>query len=667
MPPPKGQYNLIIADKPYPIDWPTYTFQDDDPGFNGTLQTCTVHSHGRCGAGGTPFAPAKGMGKNPARMRKRHVNERSLAAAQAVVKQFVVHLDGCTSAEMCFNVLHNERGLSCHFIVDNDGTIYQTVDLIDCAYHAAGLNETSIGVEISNRGDAKKDPGRYDNAPPGQQRDIVRCQINDSLYVAYDFTKGQYDAMQALGQALARYLPGIKLDYPQTGLPGELNTSVLYATEEEASVKLKASYSGYLGHYHITRRKWDPGPFDFKKMLGKMAGRRSFPIGLHGQAKAEVPEAPLPGKTDEREDYLRTFQAYYDNNEIEGGGGFFPVGPLDHYQLYHGGIHLHAEKGTNVTAPTAGKVILARNGPTVLGIGNTNFVLLEHHQAVGTEQLTYYTLFMHLAEEKTDKKKSERLKWMLSDGWENAEAGKVTPIDPAEPVQAGEVIGHVGIAGPEGESQLHWEIFTLNHATVAKIDKAGFWKVYSGASDQRYCTNKEILANIETKKDGVITQEELLDHFRGDPAAREWTHQAVTFHYSEWSEKPDWKVALTDAPEYRRKPKRAREIEEMYEEQILPTIWWRDDIAQRIKLPAEARVYTYHPVSFLRWLNDLVGTKQVEVSRKATKADYDAANGEGQLDIDDTDGSSFVNESDLALVAPSQQLQLPDLIDGYGD
>src|SRR5687767_3741833 len=106
---------LIIADKQYPIDWPTYNFRDPE-GFDATTNGCTRHSRGQCGPGGSPYAPAKGLSGKVNRIRPRRIGERSLAAAQAVIRQFVVHLDGCAHAEMCFNVLHNERGLSCHFI-----------------------------------------------------------------------------------------------------------------------------------------------------------------------------------------------------------------------------------------------------------------------------------------------------------------------------------------------------------------------------------------------------------------------------------------------------------------------------------------------------------------------------------------------------------------------
>ena len=92
-----------------------------------------------------------------------------LDAVKAVIKQFVIHHDGCTSADMCFTVLQNERGLSCHFLIDNDGTIYQTIDLALMAYHAAEWNTASIGVEFCNRGDAKKEPNYYSSGRFGPQ------------------------------------------------------------------------------------------------------------------------------------------------------------------------------------------------------------------------------------------------------------------------------------------------------------------------------------------------------------------------------------------------------------------------------------------------------------------------------------------------------------------
>ena len=45
------------------------------------------------------------------------------------VDQFVIHYDVCGTAQQCFYILHDYRGLSVHFMLDLDGTVYQTLDL----------------------------------------------------------------------------------------------------------------------------------------------------------------------------------------------------------------------------------------------------------------------------------------------------------------------------------------------------------------------------------------------------------------------------------------------------------------------------------------------------------------------------------------------------------
>ena len=67
-------------------------------------------------------------------------------------------------------MLHDERGLSCHFIIDNDGTIYQGLDLALMGFQAGGFNAHSIGVELCNRGDAKKYAGYYETGRASRDR-----------------------------------------------------------------------------------------------------------------------------------------------------------------------------------------------------------------------------------------------------------------------------------------------------------------------------------------------------------------------------------------------------------------------------------------------------------------------------------------------------------------
>ena len=75
-----------------------------------------------------------------------------LPLLQRVVDQFVYHYDVCGTSRQCFKVLHDLRGLSVHFMLDLDGTIYQTVDLKERTWHATTSNTRSVGIEIANMG-----------------------------------------------------------------------------------------------------------------------------------------------------------------------------------------------------------------------------------------------------------------------------------------------------------------------------------------------------------------------------------------------------------------------------------------------------------------------------------------------------------------------------------
>jgi hypothetical protein len=67
------------------------------------------------------------------------------------IRLFVNHWDVCLSSRSCQRVL-DKRGASVHFLIDNDGTIYQTLDMQHGAWHAGSerVNRASVGVEISN-------------------------------------------------------------------------------------------------------------------------------------------------------------------------------------------------------------------------------------------------------------------------------------------------------------------------------------------------------------------------------------------------------------------------------------------------------------------------------------------------------------------------------------
>jgi N-acetyl-anhydromuramyl-L-alanine amidase AmpD len=212
-----------------------------------------------------------------------------LPLLRRVVDQFVIHYDVCGIAKQCFNILHDHRGLSVHFMLDLDGTIYQTLDLKERAYHATTSNHRSVGIEIANMGaygpgDTKTFEQWYRRNDQGEVVITVPEQLGDPLIrtpgfvgrpvrpepvrgtiqgqdlVQYDLTPEQYQALIKLTAALARIFPKLKLDYPR-GRDGKVLPHKLPDDQ-------LAAYEGVLGHYHIQTNKTDPGPaFDWDKVI----------------------------------------------------------------------------------------------------------------------------------------------------------------------------------------------------------------------------------------------------------------------------------------------------------------------------------------------------------------------------------------------------------------
>lgn len=204
-----------------------------------------------------------------------------LPTLQRVVDQFVLHFDVCGTSRQCFNILHDHRDLSVHFMLDLDGTLYQTLDLKERAWHATTSNSRSIGIEIANMGGYSREEDSplaqwYSKDARGQTRitiperfgdggmrtpnfvgrparnEPVRGVIQGRELTQYDYTPQQYRALAHLTAALCRVFPKIKCDYPRDAA-GKLIPRKL--AEEELD-----QYAGVLGHYHIQTNKVDPGP-----------------------------------------------------------------------------------------------------------------------------------------------------------------------------------------------------------------------------------------------------------------------------------------------------------------------------------------------------------------------------------------------------------------------
>ncbi len=212
-----------------------------------------------------------------------------LPLLQKVVDQFVIHYDALGTSRGCFEVLHDIRGLSVHFMLDLDGTIYQTLDVKEEAWHATVANGRSIGIEIANLGafppGAPSPLDRWYQAgagglvrivvpdPPEQSglRDLISVlrpardqpvigTIQGQSLRQYDFTDRQYESLIRLTATLCKLFPRILCDYPR-------DAARVLVRAKLADPEL-VRYQGILGHYHVQTNKVDPGPaFQWDKLI----------------------------------------------------------------------------------------------------------------------------------------------------------------------------------------------------------------------------------------------------------------------------------------------------------------------------------------------------------------------------------------------------------------
>lgn len=175
---------------------------------------------------------------------------------------FVNHWDVCLSSESCAKVL-NKRGISVHFLIDNDGTIFQMLDTQHKAWHAGipkytGGNPKGIGVEISNAYYPKYQDWYAKNGfgeRPLQEHGYVHGKTLDPFL---DFYPVQLEALKALWKA-CHIGVGIPLEYPKNN-EGYIETSVHKDCE-------RGKFYGICNHYNFIKTKIDCAGLDVPGLL----------------------------------------------------------------------------------------------------------------------------------------------------------------------------------------------------------------------------------------------------------------------------------------------------------------------------------------------------------------------------------------------------------------
>ncbi|MBP48281.1 MAG: hypothetical protein CMH53_10125, partial [Myxococcales bacterium] len=200
------------------------------------------------------------------------VRSRDAAIVREGVDMVLLHSDICNDSAQCYRVLLS-RGLSSHFGIDWDGTIYQWSDTASMTAHGGAWNNRSIGVDLNCM---LVNHMRNPNASKGKgERPVVQMEIQGFTWLSIGYTDEQYEALIALLATLKEQYPKLDLSVPVTP-DGEVVPHFLPQLEGGG----KAEKVGIYGHWHVSPEKADPGPgFDWRRMISGLTGRsNAFPV-----------------------------------------------------------------------------------------------------------------------------------------------------------------------------------------------------------------------------------------------------------------------------------------------------------------------------------------------------------------------------------------------------
>jgi uncharacterized protein YeaC (DUF1315 family) len=174
------------------------------------------------------------------------------------ITMFVNHWDVCLSSRRCQKVL-NARGISVHFLIDNDGTIYQTMDMNDIAWHAGSRewNNCSIGVEITNAFELKYQDWYVRNG--FGERPIWESMVHGQTVGPHlGFYDVQIQALKKLWKAV-HMCTRIRWQTPLDG------AGFMWPTRH--AITSMGEFHGFVNHFHLKRSKIDCAGLDIPKLL----------------------------------------------------------------------------------------------------------------------------------------------------------------------------------------------------------------------------------------------------------------------------------------------------------------------------------------------------------------------------------------------------------------
>jgi hypothetical protein len=157
----------------------------------------------------------------------------------------------------------------------------------------------------------------------------------------------------------------------------------------------------------------------------------------------------------------------------------------------------------------------------------------------------------------------------------------------------------------------------------------------------------------------MLSEAELRNFYQKDEARAELRKLAVRSR-SEWGQSADYEAQLLRSKDFRALPKQGRA--RLFRDQIQPTLWYTEEVAQKVGLPKDFIVWHYHPVRFVAWMNTQLKKQATTVVGAIVVNQGPAAASVG----DDREAlEGFTDEEDELSLEAGKKLDLEALSNGY--
>ena len=173
----------------------------------------------------------------------------------------VTHWDAALSAKSCHKILE-KRKISSHFVIDNDGTIFQMVDTNNTTWHAKGVNDVSIGVDFSNAYYSKYQKW-YIRKGFGRRPILENSYTNGFKHKPHlGYYPAQLEAYKELLKTLCDHYD-IPIQCPRDD-DGKFLT-------KEYKPAIKKTYKGIVCHFNLTKKKIDCAGLELGKIVDEIS------------------------------------------------------------------------------------------------------------------------------------------------------------------------------------------------------------------------------------------------------------------------------------------------------------------------------------------------------------------------------------------------------------